>query len=1066
MDPPDALDSDGKLDALVDIAPKTDLNGRSAGGRNGGSDKKGDGSEHDLSAIAKNIASRVLQFLSEANNETLGACFVGLGAATYLVLGRFGLILIGVVGGVILHAVWENTTSEQGDEESKILEARKRREKSLDIIARLLNVRERGGAEVRERVGDARLGTDNRKELDFREFNKETKHALEEFTDAVVRDYVKWWYSPLLPVDVSFPTACRQMLIRFLLTISNQISRKRPADTFLDFVTNSSSILIVFLSELANALRSGLGSDPLEAIEQYTEENPSCSLANVLDQAQQEKKLKSIAEDILQNFLDVRSYSCEPVRIFLREVLASLILEMTIESCSKPYFLNEWIIYALEDGETTQLVQAIDAGVSGATTNGSSIPAAAAEVEKAIKSGENMESLNNGSHKRTRSRAEEAMEEAMREARRLTELIAEEEAKNSKEPEVDDSNHVVDPRQMFSDSLQLESPIQDSPLVFASEESLDLAAQSDQQQDEESKPALTTFDQIVSSTPTALQSTVKDQDLNPPAPMSLHNATVSIFDDSAPGEKSSVKSKPTIEYLLQIEPSTSHYPGWMIPRKYSDFEALHEVLRRISVISGVTRFAEKHQTLPAWKNRTKAALRVDLERYLQDALSFQRLAESEGMKRFLEKDQGLNKASPGTQKAGFGFPSQGAIETMGKGMLDGLTSAPKVAAGGGKAIVGGVTGVFGGIGSIGQKKQSYGAPVDGSLKAGKGSTSSLPRTQTDQGLALESPRKSQDALGSFTDGDPSPPDPRSIEETQESTETPRLQTRSTSGASGPLVDKSVSNGIIPIYQEKAPNSRIEPPAEISEEVEQPLNLPPPPSEIADDYSTIKSSPKPSLDDAFSIRTSTSTNPSTQHAHPSPTASLALQSPKPVSSNMTSTNPANKPPPTPLTLPETTVAIELFFAAITELYTLSSAWSLRLTLLSAAKTFLLRQGNPNLDAIRNLLQSTLIDPYTSDTGIAGMIRKTRATALPTEEELKSFPALPEEGPEADRKKDERRKKARKLLTERGMPIALTGVMGQAASGEALGKVFDCLQGEKVARGLVFAIVLQAVRAVTQ
>ena len=112
-------------------------------------------------------------------------------------------------------------------------------------------------------------------------------------------------------------------------------------------------------------------------------------------------------------------------------------------------------------------------------------------------------------------------------------------------------------------------------------------------------------------------------------------------------------------------------------------------------------------------------------------------------------------------------------------------------------------------------------------------------------------------------------------------------------------------------------------------------------------------------------------------------------------------------------------IELFFAVINELYTLSSAWTLRRTLLNAAKTFLLRPGNPQLASITTLLQETL-DSSPSDEG----------------------------------------------LVERGMPTALTSVMGQAASGEALGRVFDCLQEPRVARGVMFGLVLQGLRAVTQ
>ena len=164
---------------------------------------------------------------------------------------------------------------------------------------------------------------------------------------------------------------------------------------------------------------------------------------------------------------------------------------------------------------------------------------------------------------------------------------------------------------------------------------------------------------------------------------------------------------------------------------------------------------------------------------------------------------------------------------------------------------------------------------------------------------------------------------------------------------------------------------------------------------------------------------------------------------------------------PITEEETRVSIELIFAIITELYSLSSAWTIRLSLLSAAKTFLLRPQNPQLESIRALLQDSVIDANFSDAGLAAHINKTRENTLPTEEELKRWPAELTQD-----EKEKLRVKARKLLVERGMPQALTSVMGQAASGEALGRVFDCLQMEEVARGLIFALLLQALRAATQ
>ena len=101
-----------------------------------------------------------------------------------------------------------------------------------------------------------------------------------------------------------------------------------------------------------------------------------------------------------------------------------------------------------------------------------------------------------------------------------------------------------------------------------------------------------------------------------------------------------------------------------------------------------------------------------------------------------------------------------------------------------------------------------------------------------------------------------------------------------------------------------------------------------------------------------------------------------------------------------------------FATINELYTMSSAWTLRKTLLTAAKTFLLRPGNPQLESIRQLLQTTVLDANTSDAGIALHLRKLRENSLPTEEELAAWPA--ELSPDA---KEELRRKARKLLVER-------------------------------------------------
>ena len=68
------------------------------------------------------------------------------------------------------------------------------------------------------------------------------------------------------------------------------------------------------------------------------------------------------------------------------------------------------------------------------------------------------------------------------------------------------------------------------------------------------------------------------------------------------------------------------------------------------------------------------------------------------------------------------------------------------------------------------------------------------------------------------------------------------------------------------------------------------------------------------------------------------------------------------------------------------------------------------------------------------------------------------------PPNDAEKERLRETARKAFVQKGLPQALTSVMGAAASREALEKVFDSLQVPIIARGLVFSVLIQALRSV--
>lgn len=159
----------------------------------------------------KALTDRALHFLATASNETLGACLVGLGAGTYLILGRVGLVLIGVVGGVVLHATWEGQpqNGESAEPKGKSSEARKR-ELGAHVANRILDWRDKTGKLDEEpSSSDLSLKLYSGKSLDYSDFKPETAAALTELTDAVIRDYVKYVLGALY-TDIS---NARQMVV-------------------------------------------------------------------------------------------------------------------------------------------------------------------------------------------------------------------------------------------------------------------------------------------------------------------------------------------------------------------------------------------------------------------------------------------------------------------------------------------------------------------------------------------------------------------------------------------------------------------------------------------------------------------------------------------------------------------------------------------------------------------------------------------------------------------------------------------------------------------------------------
>ncbi|KAF9883442.1 hypothetical protein FE257_003440 [Aspergillus nanangensis] len=764
--------------------------------------------------------------------------------------------------------------------------------------------------------------------------------------------------------------------------MSSHLYRKRTADAFLEFLTNSSSMIIVFLNELSAAFEvAGPLASPEQTIQCYLDLHPEGSLANVLAEEQQQKKLGMIADDILSNFLDSKAYDCSPVREFLREILAGVVLESTISSLSRPEFLNGWIIHLFNEGES-EIMSAIDAGVEGARTQG--VAGTKDETDMI--------------QEKTISK-DKATEEAMVEAKRLSALMAAQDVS-------DQHDHHSKPNSAgISVSTAVKDGLDFSPRA-AIEDFIDQPGQpggfellENQANDEMHN---TTYENIPSSCDASeppqqsaapLESIssheTSSEEVSEP-PLTLYRASISVDDGSDSGGKGLIRSKPTSSYLLQIEPVSARSTGWMVFRKYTDFEILHEALETISRLNKIERFTDDHAVLPSWKGQTKQALARGLEKYLYDALRYESLSESARMKWFLEKDGGLDPEPTGPVKSGFSFPSQVAFENVGKGVLGVLTNAPKGVSDGSKAVFDGVTGVFGG----GTNRKSL--------------------------MSLNMTADSQNSIGSPEVRLPSPHGSKDGGDAARSAASFDSQ-------------KVITHDL----QSCQPNQEYGPPS----------------LECSSDNTngTGHDAPK-----AFDSPTSITGVPITRTSSEVEGVTEKGASAENANSPLPDDNRASRN--NPITQEETRIAVELIFAVINELYTLSSAWNFRRTLLNAAKSYILRPGNPNLETIRGLLQESMINANTSDESLAFYLIKLRENALPTEAELKSWPP-----PADDAEKEHLRETARKLLVQRGLPQALTSVMGAAASREALEKVFDCLQIERIARGFVFSVLLQALRA---
>ncbi|TGJ73918.1 hypothetical protein EYR41_000981 [Orbilia oligospora] len=985
------------------------------------------------------LLDRLLSAISGASETTLIAGFSVIALVMSTVFGRIGLLLVGTFLGAMLHAALQNQNG------------------LLDVVKSL--------AKSKDSIPTEKESSDSTKEqkaqediivADFSSLNPKVGSALDELCNAVVKDCINSWYMPLIPDDSSFPATCHHYLAQTFLRFSKHMNNKRPADVFFWSVINISGTMTTFMQDLSRAL--SVNRELKAGVQAYTSANPKSDLAELVHRGQQDKKLRELSSDILQQFAPRDLKSSEPVALFLKNIVRSVILWNMVEKFSDPDFINEWIIHFLEQKESAgptkegvgAVLQAFDRSVAGAAQG--SLPKVSTVIPQESKSatqsptarkenfrpaqtqtnginGTNGIKNTNGMNGVNSTNGTNATNSpsAERPSRVLPlEVIRNGNISNRSENDFEGRKSL----EMRSAS-QNQSPV-DSPPRSPIEIPTKRASSSASSHASVSELSMTPQKTSSESSRSGIYPSQAVEQTKPSPGLGLLNGRVTVVDTGpTPDPTRTLRSKPKNQFMIQLEPMAS--AGRIVMRTYQDFENLHNTLFSVARISGCEKYmmAFSEEGLPTWRNRSIDEVVAMLEFYLRMALSEEPLVKTEALYKFFEKDEDkrerekqLKQETPATP-----WRSSTSLENMGKNLLGTITKAPQSASEGGKAF-------FGGIKKALTSQTLAQSPSDrtenrpfGFISNNASRAASRARLNEENPEAIIPPQ--DDSLaepltenrGRF-----------SIQLTRRTTNPPLPPRRSASVAarSSNLSTVNGSDDEDTLAQ-STPSLLERDPALESENItmtfEEPLpqeldgiSLPPPPSEI----------------DNYDMKS--------EHEDPGYMPHIP---PAAIFEGITET--------------ETQYVLEIMFSIINELYGLSTAWMIRRSFLNIAKSVILRPGNSQLAGMRNMIQSDVLEANTKPEVIADYIRQVRKNALPTPAEAKKWEQTKK--PRTDEEKEELRQRARVLLSE-SLPQGLTALLGVNQTKEAMYQLFDALQERDIARGLWTAILCGTMKFVCQ
>lgn len=184
----------------------------------------------------------------------------------------------------------------------------------------------------------------------------------------------------------------------------------------------------------------------------------------------------------------------------------------------------------------------------------------------------------------------------------------------------------------------------------------------------------------------------------------------------------------------------------------------------------------------------------------------------------------------------------------------------------------------------------------------------------------------------------------------------------------------------------------------------------------------------------------------------PTISKPASSPSPPLPERPSKGSAAKQMSSELSPNDAQQILDIGFSILSEFYALSPrTWMIRKSLLNLLKSLLISNGRTYIETIRSMIQEDLIKKcLTSDEWLASQVKAITESMWPS----KPVPAIDDEA---------YRIQAKELFLTKMLPETMRGLMGGAATTQALEIVFEALQDQRIAKGIMVALMCDVIRA---